>query len=145
MKDKTMLLLIKTGGAILVAGIMLFLISITLFEMNQCTLTPLFAAVFLPAIAIVAVLVIMIKKQSRGIRNGLPMHDELSTRIKHSAGYYSYLITVYFLLAVMWYHFLMDEMPLPQILPEHLAMTTMLFMLVVFGLSYLIIQRRGLK
>jgi len=145
MKDKTKLLVMKTAGALFVAGIILFLAMITLDEIGSGTLTPMFAIVFLPAIAIIAILVIMIKQQSKGVKKGLPMHDEMSTRIKHSAGYYSYIITIYFLLAVMWYHMLIEELSLPPILPEHIAFSTMAFMFAIFCVAYLIIKRRGIK
>ena len=145
MKDKTKLLVMKIGGALLALGIILFLVTVAAEEMIQGTLTPVFIVAAIPAVAIIALLIIMIRKQGLGVKSGLPLHDEMSNRIKQRAGYYSYLVTIYFLLALMWYHFLADDSGLPPILGEHIAIGTMIFMFLVFGAAYIIIKRRGIK
>jgi len=52
---------------------------------------------------IIVFVVLMIFIMSKGIKRGLPMEDEMSKMAKLKAGYFSYLISIYYLLALGWF------------------------------------------
>ena len=145
MKDKTNLKLFKAFGIVLVLGMVLFTAYIMLEEASQGTPTSTFVVALLPAVAIIALMFFMVRQKSRDVKRGLPMHDEMSLRIKHRAGYYSYLLGIYFLLALIWYDFLGEGCTLPEIPGNIVVIMTMIFMFAVFGVSYLIIERNGIR
>jgi len=92
---------------------------------------------------LVAVLVIMIGKRSRDVKKGLPVHDEMTQRLKERAGYIAYSITLYFMLALLWVDFLVEDMEAFGLEPRFIVYGTLFFMLAVFSISWLMLKRRG--
>ena len=143
MNDRARLKLMKIGGAIFILGIIMFLIMIFVAEISAGTFSPLLFTTLLPAAAIIAVLVIMIGKRSRDVKKGLPVHDEMTQRLKERAGYIAYSITLYFMLALLWVDFLVEDMEAFGLEPRFIVYGTLFFMLAVFSISWLMLKRRG--
>ncbi len=145
MKDKKKLLLTKIGGVILVAAIITFLGYVFVFEASEgLSLMSLFW-LLVPAILIIAILILFLKRLSTGLKKGLPLDDEMSKRIKDRAGYLTLMISIWFMIGLMFYYNFMEELGLPAILARHVVVIAMMFMLVVFGIVWFTLSRRGLK
>ena len=99
----------------------------------------------LPAILIILVLLLRIKIQSEGVKSGLPMDDELSKRMKERAGYLTYLITIYFVLGLMWYNlFFVEQFNVPELPMNLLIFGILFFMFIVYTANWVIINRTGI-
>ena len=145
MKDKKKLLLTKIGGVILVAAIITFLGYVFVFEASEgLSLMSLFW-LLVPAILIIAILILFLKRLSTGLKKGLPLDDEMSKRIKDRAGYLTLMISIWFMIGLMFYYNFMEELGLPAKLARHVVVIAMMFMLVVFGIVWFTLSRRGLK
>jgi len=145
MDDSARLKTMKIGGGILILGITMFLVFIFVTEISAGTFSPLLFVTLLPAAAIIAVLLLMISRRSRDVMAGLPVHDEMTQRLKERAGYIAYSITLYFVLVLIWIQFLVEEVETISIEPRFVLYGTLFFMLGVFSISWLLIKRRGLK
>lgn len=145
MDDRTKLKLMKIFGGIFILIIILFLAHIFITEMSAGTYSPALLITLVPAAAIIAVLVIMIGKRSRDVKSGLPVQDEMTQRLKERAGYIAYSITLYFILVLMWINFLTEDIESINLEPRFIIYGTLFFMLAVFGFSWLIIKRKGIK
>ncbi len=145
MKDKTRLLLMKIFGVFLVAGIIAFLGYVFLVEGRE-GLSPISLIwLLVPAVMVILILILTLKRISSGVKSGLPLDDEMSRRIKDRAGYLSFLATLWFMIGMMWYHSFMEELNLPVILARHIVIIVLIFSLAAFGVAWLILSRRGLK
>jgi ABC-type transport system involved in multi-copper enzyme maturation permease subunit len=145
MNDKQKLKLMKVGGVILTFLIILILSSIFINEISSGTFSPLLYVTLMPAVAIIALLIGMIVKRSKEVKAGLPLHDEMSQRLKERAGYIAYSITIYFILVLMWINFLIEDIETINLEPRFIIYGMLFFMLAVFGISWLIIKRKGIK
>jgi hypothetical protein len=144
MDDKRKLLFMKLIGGVFVAGIIIFLTSIFIVEIASGTFNLTLFVILIPAILIIAVLIILVKRQSEGVQSGLPIDDEMSTRIKERAGYLTYNISIYFLLALMWYNlFFVDQFNIPEIPMNYLIFGIMLFMFIVYSINWAILNKAG--
>ena len=123
----------------------MFLIMIFVNEISAGTFSPTLFVILLPAAGIVAILLIIISKRSREVKSGLPIQDEMTKRLKERAGYMAYSITLYFILALIWINFLIEDMETITIEPRFIIYGTLFFMVGVFGISWFIIKRRGIK
>ena len=54
------------------------------------------------AIIILVFAIVMIKRRYASIKKGMPLEDERSKRIMVVAGYYAFLLSIWFLLALAW-------------------------------------------
>jgi|GEM_PF-6447067 len=145
MDDRARLKIMKVGGVILILGIIMFLIMIFVTEISAGTFSPLLFITLLPAATIIAVLVLLISRRSRDVKAGLPVHDEMTQRLKERAGYIAYSITLYFVIVLIWIQFLLEDVETISIEPRFVLYGTLFFMLGVFSISWLLIKRRGLK
>ena len=145
MNDKAKLKLMKIVGGIFILAIIMFLVYVFVFEISAGTYSPALLITLAPAAAIIAVMVIMISKRSRDVKSGLPVQDEMTQRLKERAGYMAYSITLYFILVLMWVNFLIEDIETINIEPRFIIYGTMFFMVAVFGFSWLIIKRKGIK
>lgn len=144
MDDKRKLLFMKLIGGVFTAGIIIFLASIFIVEIASGTFNITLFIILVPAILIIAVLLILIKRQSEGVESGIPIDDEMSKRIKERAGYLTYNISIYFLLALMWYNlFFVDQFNIPQIPMNYLIFGIMFFMFIVYGINWVILNKKG--
>lgn len=134
----------KLIGGVFVAGIIVFLASIFIIEITSGTFNITLLIILIPAILIILVLLLRIKYQSEGVKSGLPIDDEMSKRIKERAGYLTYLITMYFVLALMWYNlFFVEQFDVPQIPMNYLIFGILFFMFIVFGINWAILNKQG--
>jgi hypothetical protein len=143
MKDRTRFTLMKAFGAVLIAGIALFMGYVFVFELGENTSPDTLFWLLAPAVLIIAILVLFLKRMGQGIRKGLPLEDEMSKRIKERAGYLAFMITLWFLIGMMWYEMMSEELGLPLPLARHMPIIVLLFMACVFGLLWFMISRRG--
>jgi ABC-type branched-subunit amino acid transport system permease subunit len=145
MDDKRKLFWMKLIGGVFIAGIIIFLASIFIIEITSDTFNITLLIILIPAILIILVLLLRIKYQSEGIKSGLPIDDEMSKRIKERAGYLTYLITMYFVLALMWYNlFFVEQFDVPQIPMNYLIFGILFFMFIVFGINWAILNKQGM-
>lgn len=146
MRDKTRLKFMKLFGATLIAVIVVFLAILFTVETNENGFNPALLITLIPAAIIIIMLLLMIKRLSRGVKTGLPIDDEMSQRIKERAGYLTCMVTIYFVLGLMFYHgFLVEDYGFPGLVVRHAMMVTLFFMIGMFGLIWWIISRRGVK
>lgn len=145
MKDKTRLLITKVFGVVMVLGIVFFLAGVFIYEsaggMSLIDMMLLLA----PAILVIAVLIMFLRRMDRGVKAGLPLDDEMSKRLKERAGYLTFVITIWFMIGLVWYNGFIVDMGFPEIATRYMPMITLLFMLAVFGVIWLLISRRGIK
>jgi hypothetical protein len=145
MDDNNKFLIMKLFGGILVIGIILILISIFIVEISAGTFNLTLLIILLPAILIIAILIFRINQIGEGVKSGVPLDDELSTRIKERAGYYTYISTMYFVLGLMWYNiFIVEYITVPQIPMNYLIFGILIFMVIAFALTSMILNRKGL-
>lgn len=55
-------------------------------------------------IVIVVMAVWVVNTKAKNVRKGLPSRDELSDKVMHRAGYYTYLATIWIALGTQWYN-----------------------------------------
>ena len=146
MKDKRKLFWMRLLGVTLIAGIVVFLALLFISESMDGVFDPLLLITLVPAAAIIFILLANLSRLSKGVKSGLPVDDELSQRVKERAGYLTCLITIYFVLGLMFYHgFLVEDYGFPGLLVRHAMMLILVFMIAVFGLSWYVINRRGIR
>jgi hypothetical protein len=146
MNDRTRLKFMKLFGVTLIAIIIVFVIGIFIFETGESGFDPALLLILAPAALIIIMLVVLIKKMSKGVKSGLPIDDELSQRIKERAGYLTCMLTIYFVLALMFYHgFLVEDFGFPGLVVRHAMMVTLFFMIGAFAGIWFILNRRGVK
>jgi len=99
MKDKTKIILTGITVGLFVLGILGFGLKIVL-EGN------IFAGIIALIVALNAVIFagLTIKKDYERMTKGIPKDDERTISIKMKAGYYAYLVGIYWLLAMLWYN-----------------------------------------
>ena len=100
MNEEKKLSMMKIIGGLFVAGIIIFITTIIVIEISSGTFTIWLIIIVIPAILIILTLYLLIKRQSEGVKSGLPLDDEMSMRMKERAGYNTYLITMYFVLGL---------------------------------------------
>ncbi|MBN2330648.1 MAG: hypothetical protein JXC85_02435 [Candidatus Aenigmarchaeota archaeon] len=146
MKDKTRLFWMKLFGVTLIAVIFVFLASLFIVESREGGFDTILLITLVPAAAIIFILLANLKRLSRGVKSGLPIDDELSQRVKERAGYLTCLITIYFVLGLMFYHgFLVEDFGFPGLVVRHAMMVILIFIIAVFGLVWYLINRRGIR
>jgi hypothetical protein len=146
MNDEKKLSIMKIIGGLFIAGIIIFIATIFIIEIQSGTYTIWLFIIIIPAILIVLTLFLLIKRQSEGVKSGLPLDDEMSMRIKERAGYNTYLITTYFVLALMWYNiFSVEQFGVPEIPMNYLIFGILFFMFTVFSLNWIVLNRKGVE
>ena len=136
----------KLIGGLFVLGIIGFLVAIFAVEISSGTFSISLFIILVPAIFIIATLIILVKRQSAGVASGLPLDDEMSKRVKERAGYLTYLITLYFVLGLMWYNlFIVEKLNTPEIPMNILIYGILFFMFIVFGLNWAILNKTGVS
>jgi arginine exporter protein ArgO len=99
-------------------------------------------------IPVVALLVVagagfMVWRRVKAAKAGLKFKDEMERKISYKAGYYAFIATIYFCLALSW---LIEEFPSMGITgfePRHGPTLVLLFSGLVFVASYIILDRLG--
>ncbi|MCX6801540.1 MAG: hypothetical protein NT067_00350 [Candidatus Diapherotrites archaeon] len=101
--------------------------------------------VFIPLVAllVVAGAGFMIWKRVKAAKAGLKFKDEMERKISNKAGYYSFIATIYFCLAIAWFSDYLPSIGITGFEPRHAAELVILFSGLVFVISYLILDRIG--
>jgi hypothetical protein len=91
----------------------------------------------------VVLLVIFVRKRAKAIRESLILKDEMTSRAEGNAGRYTSIITLWFLLALMWYQgFGSETFGLPELAARHIIyLVLFLMMALFFGLRWYFIRR----
>jgi uncharacterized membrane protein len=96
---------IKLG--LLIVIFVLFIATFGLWLANYWKNNPDFtlSGLILPVIliALITIIIPIILRNARSIKKGEPAEDERSKRATRKAGYYSFLFSIYLLLALGWY------------------------------------------
>lgn len=146
MNDKKRLRFMKVFGIALITVMILFLAFVFITESRESGFSPVLLITLVPAAGIIFILLANLHMLSRGVKSGLPVNDELSNRVKERAGYMTCMITIYFVLAMMFYHgFLVEDFGFPGLVVRHAMMVVMIFMITVFGIVWYVLNRRGIK
>lgn len=100
---------------------------------------------FLVSILLGAFAVKFLKDQHESVKKGIPQEDERSERVKQKAGYYTFLISIYMLLAIGYYSDVSSENPgLPAIRDISQATGIAIgFMALTFGICWWYFNRKG--
>ena len=85
----------------------------------------------------------VLKRGYESIKKGHPMEDEMSSKIKVKAGYLAFLVSIYYILGIMWYLGYAPEKGWPMLIPRHVAAISIVGMAIIFGLCYLYVSRKG--
>ena len=140
MKGKRRLIILGIAfAAVVLTGLLL---SATLFSKGRVEEASLG---FLAALLLGAFAVKFLKDQNENIEKGFPREDERSERIKQKAGYYTFLITVYLLLAIGYYSDMASEnpnLPMMRDISQATGLTIGL-MALTFGISWWYFSRKG--
>ena len=142
-QDKLRLKLLWIFFAILILGLASFLITIFVTEGVPTKLDTWFW-LLLPAVLVVLIAALMVRRTSSGVKSGFPLKDERSEKLKEKAGYKAFLVSMYFVLVLMWYQFFVNELGLPP-LPEagYLILGILFAMFIIFALFWLHYDRKG--
>ncbi|MFH1470528.1 MAG: DUF2178 domain-containing protein [Candidatus Micrarchaeota archaeon] len=126
-------------GALVLTGLLFAAIAYNKGNMQEAGIGFLIAALF------GAFAVKFLKDQHENVVKGFPQEDERSTRIKQKAGYYTFLISIYLLLAIGMYS---DESAVNPSLPmmRDTSQATGLaigLMALTFGICWWYFSRKG--
>jgi hypothetical protein len=144
MNDEKKLSIMKIIGGLFIAGIIIFIATIFVIEISSGTFTIWLFILVIPAILIILTLLLLIRRQSEGVKSGLPLDDEMSMRIKERAGYNTYLITMYFVLGLLWYNiFSVENFGVPEIPMNYIIFGILFFMFIMFSLNWIVLNRKG--
>jgi len=125
-------------SALFIAILGLFMAGVLMDIFTSGASPVMLIAVIAPFIAIVALLIIFIKRRTGIIKSGLIVKDEMTIRAEGNAGRYTSIITIWFLLALMWYQgFGSETFGLPELAARHVIYLVMfLTMGLFFGLRW---------
>jgi hypothetical protein len=124
-----------------VVGVLAFLI---LIISKGPLMGEMFVLMLVIAAMVILIPIIRMSKARKDLKEGFPLVDERGTFIKRKAGYYSYLVTIYVILAFMYYElFLVELFDAPSLTPTVYFALIELVVLAVFGGLYLWFARRG--
>jgi len=86
---------------------------------------------------------VMIFKKAKSVKSGLPVEDELARKVNHKAGYYAFLGSMYFGLALMFFRDSFQKFGLPDLACESLIGLQIVFTGLVFIVSYFVLDWKG--
>lgn len=124
---------------ILMAAVLLMLIltiilwSVQMYAMGEATLQNVALQVLILTLLVVF-MVPFFKSSWNSVKQGLPIDDERSRKVKVYAGYYAYIISIYAWLAIMFFEDYFDV--------GSACAAAILVSAVSFGAAYVIMDRR---
>jgi ABC-type transport system involved in multi-copper enzyme maturation permease subunit len=105
-----MILMKNKYGLILVLGIAIAaLVGLLFFLKNSSELAVIEYIYLLLVLLIVVGTSIILLKNAKEIKIGLPVGDELTEKTTWKAGYYTYLFSVWVAISLLWYNILVPE------------------------------------
>ncbi len=135
MTKEAKLSIVKIGAASFAILLVLFWISIFLYEMRNGIDMIFVVVTLVPLIAIIAALFMFVKKHSDSVKSGMPLKDERTLMLEGRAGHYTFIATLWLLVGFMWYEtFVRDFIEFPEILGRHVVIIVLMFMAVAYGL-----------
>ena len=110
-----------------------------------------FAGEYLEAIVVFIISVVMMiiaiwifRKERKNVKAGFPLEDERSKLIKQKTAAYSYYVSLYYLLGLMWYSiFAQNFLSLPRMDTEAALGVGIGGIIILFFIIWLIVSRRG--
>ena len=143
-REKRRLMMMYAGGASFVLLLAAFLGSIMIKESAAGALDAVSALIItIPFIGIVAFMIMFLNRQRNAVNSGLPLRDERTEKADNRSGRYTTMATTYFLLALMWYQFLTEDLGYPQIEARHLIYLILFFVLISFTAFKMYFGRKG--
>ncbi len=134
----------KFRAAVMVFLLVCVVVSIGAFAISSYPIEPSELVIFPIAGVLVLGAFFIIQKKVRAVSRGLPVKDEMERRVSHKSGYYAFIASVWFSLAVMFYAGVgVEEFNLPALLPRHYPAVILAFTCFVFVVSYLVLERKG--
>ncbi|MFH1722547.1 MAG: hypothetical protein ABH950_08100 [Candidatus Altiarchaeota archaeon] len=100
----------------------------------------------IPGFIAVLLIIFMIPflKRIVDVKNGFPLKDERSEKIETLASARAYIISVYWMLALMFYTgTLVEDHGWPALIPRHVAAAGIIGMALAFALSHIWVNWRG--
>ncbi|MFC2162124.1 hypothetical protein ACFLRF_00450 [Candidatus Altiarchaeota archaeon] len=130
------------AGTVIVMVILTSIIFASTLMSNGKTISSI-----LPMMILAIVMIFMIpfvKRRYFDVKAGYPYEDERSKKIMTKAMATSYIISIYWMLALMFYTGIgVEDHGLPPLIPRHVAVLGIAGMAVIFGLSYIYVSLRG--
>ena len=132
---KLMLMIILTGTVVL--GAITWLI-LNLMEGD------IMKAVLPAGVALTVIIFALtfVKRRYSDMKEGFAFEDERSKKILNKSAANSYYISLYWMLALMWYADLAPGSGYPELIPRHVALAGILGMALLFALNYLYVSRK---
>lgn len=134
MNNKKLWMMYITGIAFVIL-LVAFLGSVFIFESANGSLD-IFSMIIMiiPLALIILVLIMVLKKQTKSMKSGLPLKDEMTQKAEGLAGKYTTLVTTWSLLGLMWYNlFMVDMFNFPELSGNYLILGIVIFMSVLFA------------
>lgn len=103
------------------------------WPLNSAELPSMTIALIIVLIGIVAVLSML-----HAVKTNQPLQDEMTTKLAHKAGYYTWIATIYIALAVGW---VIDD--IPGMMPRHGSTAVLLLSALTYFIILGIIKIRG--
>lgn len=102
--------------------------------------------VLIISIAMMIIAVWIFRRESKNVKAGLPLEDERSKLIKQKAAAYSYYVSLYYLLGLMWYNIIAQNfLSLPRMDTEAALGVGIGGIIILFFVIWLIVSKRGDK
>ncbi|MFH0860182.1 MAG: DUF2178 domain-containing protein [Candidatus Altiarchaeota archaeon] len=121
--------------AILVLGVT---ISMGLYVKNAWPLNTAELLSMAVAWAIVIIGLAAVLNMWQSMKTGQPLKDEMTVKLAHKAGYYTWMITIYLALAVGW---VIDD--IPGMMPRHGATAVLLLSAMTYFIVLAVLKLRG--
>ncbi len=138
MKNRNKILLAGAITVLVVASLLLF--ASTLLAKGKIQ------EIILPGGILLIVVMFMIpfiKRRILDVKKGYPYEDERSKKIITLASARAFTLSIWWLLALMWYADFAQESSWPELIPRHVAAAGIVGMAALFALSYLYTSWRG--
>lgn len=121
--------------ALLVLGVT---ISMGLYMKNAWPLNTAEIVSMTIAWAIVIIGLAAVFSMWQSMKTGQPLKDEMTVKLAHKAGYYTWMITIYIALAVGW---VIDD--IPGMMPRHGATAVLLLSALTYFIVLAVLKLRG--
>jgi uncharacterized membrane protein len=143
-KEKKRMRLVKTGAFVLAVLVITMWLVIVSIEIRSGPVSTVFFITLVPLFFIIALLVIVIRRNEKAVKSGMPLTDERSGAIDNKAGRYTVTVMTWFLLASALYQLFMEELGLPDILLRYFIWVAFFLMMGVFAGFKWYFGRKGL-
>ena len=131
----------KTGIILIAVGILVLITGFFFYAKGGLDFMDYLYAVLIMLLLIGSIILGI--RYTKSMKKGLPVKDELAQKIAWKSGYYTYMFSVWFAVALLWYStFFVDKFSLPSIDSEQIIGLFVLVPGVIFlGLTFYLDKR----